>query len=128
MNILLDTCVFLWIVRDSPQLSATARALFGDPHHTVYLSAVSAWEIAVKHGLGRLPLAEPPHDYIPKERAKHGIAALDLTEAAVLGLRRLPPHHQDPFDRMLICQAIAHSLTLLTPDDPIQAYPVRTAW
>jgi PIN domain nuclease of toxin-antitoxin system len=128
LNILLDTCTFLWILRDSPQLSATARALFSDPHHTIYLSAVSVWEIAVKHSLGRLPLAEPPHQYILSERAKHGIAALDLTEAAVLELRRLPPHHQDPFDRMLICQAIAHSLTLLTPDGQIQAYPVRTAW
>jgi PIN domain nuclease of toxin-antitoxin system len=94
LNILLDTCTFLWIVRDSPQLSTTARALFSDPHHTIYLSAVSVWEIAVKHSLGRLPLAEPPHQYIPNERAKHEIAALDLTEAAVLELRRLPPHHQ----------------------------------
>jgi len=128
VNILLDTCTFLWIVRDSPRLSATARALFSNPRHTVYLSAVSAWEMMVKHNLGRLPLAEPPHRYIPNERAKHGIAALDLTEAAVLELRRLPTHHQDPFDRMLICQAIAHSLTLLTPDDHIQAYPVRTVW
>lgn len=128
MNILLDTCTFLWIVRDSPQLSTTARVLFSDPHHTVYLSAVSVWEIAVKHALGRLTLAEPPHQYVPNERNQHGIAALDLTEAAVLELRRLPSHHQDPFDRMLICQAIAHSLTLLTPDNHIQAYPVRTVW
>ena len=115
-------------MRDAPQLSATALSLFSDPRHTVYLSAVSAWEITVKHHLGRLPLAEPPHQYVPNERAKHGIAALDLTVAAVLELRRLPPHHQDPFDRMLICQAIAHSLTLLTPDGHIQDYPVRTAW
>jgi PIN domain nuclease of toxin-antitoxin system len=128
MKILLDTCTFLWIVRDSPQLSTTARVLFSDPHHTIYLSAVSVWEITVKHSLGRLPLAAPPYQYIPNERAKHQIIALDLTESAVLELRRLPPHHQDPFDRMLICQAIAHSLTLLTPDDHIQAYPVRTAW
>ncbi|MBL8260144.1 MAG: type II toxin-antitoxin system VapC family toxin [Candidatus Competibacteraceae bacterium] len=128
MNILLDTCVFLWIVRDSPQLSVTARTLFSDPAHTIYLSAVSAWEIAIKHGLGRLPLAEPPHSYIPAERDKHNILSLELNEAAVLELRRLPPHHQDSFDRMLICQAIAHSLTLLTPDSRIQAYPVRTVW
>lgn len=128
MNVLLDTCTFLWIVRDSPQLSATARALFADPANTIYLSAVSVWEIAIKHQLGRLPLASPPHHYVPTERAKHAIAALDLNEAAVLELRRLPQHHDDPFDRMLICQAIAHGLILLTPDDHIQAYPVRTAW
>lgn len=127
MNLLLDTCTFLRIVRDS-QLSATARTLFSEPSHTIYLSAVSVWEIAVKHRLGRLPLAEPPHQYIPNERTKHDITALDLTESAVLELRRLPQHHSDPFDRMLICQAIAHILTLLTPDSHIQAYPVRTAW
>lgn len=128
MNILLDTCTFLWIVRDTPQLSATARALFADPANAIFLSAVSVWEIAIKHQLGRLPLASPPHHYVPTERAKHAITALDLNEAAVLELRRLPPHHNDPFDRMLICQAIAHGLTVLTPDDHIQAYPVRTAW
>jgi len=128
MNILLDTCAFLWIVRDSPQLSATARILFSDPTNMIFLSAVSAWEITVKHGLGRLPLAEPPHRYIPTERDKHDILSLDLSEAAALELRRLPNHHQDQFDRMLICQAIAHGLTLLTPDSHIQAYPVRTVW
>ena len=128
MNILLDTCTFLWVVRDAPQLSATARTLFCDPSHTVYLSAVSAWEITVKHGLGRLPLAEPPHQYVPMQRDQHSILPLDLTEAAVLELRRLPDHHQDPFDRMLICQAITHSLVLLTPDSHIQAYPIRTMW
>ena len=128
MNVLLDTCTFLWIVRDSSQLSATARALFADPANPIYLSAVSVWEIAIKHQLGRLPLASPPHHYVPTERAKHAIATLDLNEAAILELRRLPQHHNDPFDRMLICQAIAHGLTLLTPDERIQDYPVRTVW
>ncbi|MBK8184355.1 MAG: type II toxin-antitoxin system VapC family toxin [Candidatus Competibacter sp.] len=128
MNILLDTCVFLWIVRDPKQLSANAHALITDSAHTLYLSVISAWEIAIKHGLGRLPLAEPPHIYVPTERDKHDILSLDLHEAAVLELRRLPHHHQDPFDRMLIGQAIADGLTLLTPDSHIQAYPVRTVW
>ncbi len=128
MNILLDICVFLWIVRDPQQLSAIARALVTDSSHMLYLSVISAWEIAVKHGLGRLPLAEPPHIYVPTERDKHDILSLELHEAAVLELRRLPKHHQDPFDRMLIGQAIAHGLTLLIPDSHIQAYPVRTAW
>ena len=128
MKVLLDTCTFLWIVRADPHLSATARAVFAEPANTVYLSAVSAWEIVVKHHLGRLPLASPPHQYVPLEREKHGIETLDLTEAAVLELRRLPQHHHEPFDWMLICQAIAHGLTLLTPDDQIQDYPVRTVW
>ncbi|MBK8507598.1 MAG: type II toxin-antitoxin system VapC family toxin [Candidatus Competibacteraceae bacterium] len=119
MNILLDTCVFLWIVRDPKQLSANAHTLITDSAHTLYLSVISAWEIAIKHGLGRLPLAELPHIYVPTERDKHDILSLDLHEAAVLELRRLPHHHQDPFDRMLIGQAIADGLTLLTPDSHI---------
>ncbi|MBK9951906.1 MAG: type II toxin-antitoxin system VapC family toxin [Candidatus Competibacteraceae bacterium] len=128
MNILLDTCVFLWIVRDPKQLSANAQAFITDSSHTLYLSVISVWEIAIKNGLGRLPLAEPPHIYVPTERDKHDILSLELHEAAVLELRRLPNHHQDPFDRMLICQAIADGLSLLTPDSHIQAYPVRTLW
>ncbi|MER2528242.1 MAG: type II toxin-antitoxin system VapC family toxin [Candidatus Competibacter denitrificans] len=128
MNILLDTCVFLWIVRDPTELSTNAQTLITDSSHTLYLSVISVWEIAIKHGLGRLPLAEPPHIYVPTERDKHDILSLELHEAAVLELRRLPKHHQDPFDRMLICQAIADGLTLLTPDNHIQAYPVRTLW
>ena len=128
MNILLDTCVFLWIVRDPTELSTNAQTLITDSSHTLYLSVISVWEIAIKHGLGRLPLAEPPHIYVPTERDKHDILALELHEAAVLELRRLPKHHQDPFDRMLVGQAIADGLTLLTPDNHIQAYPVRTLW
>lgn len=128
MNVLLDTCVFLWIVRGDSALSPVAKAMFSDPGNIVYLSVVSAWEIIVKHQLGRLPLAEPPEIYLPKEREKHRILPLDLTEAAVLVLRRLPDLHADPFDRMLVCQAIAHGMVLLTPDAQIQAYPVNSRW
>jgi len=128
VNVLLDTCVFLWIVRGDSALSATARAMFSDPGNLVYLSAVSAWEITAKHKLGRLPLAEPPETYVPKERAKHRILPLDLAESALLVLERLPDLHADPFDRMLVCQAIAHGMVLLTPDTQIQAYPVNSRW
>ena len=128
MNVLLDTCVFLWIVRGDSALSPTARAMFSDPGNLVYLSAVSAWEITVKHKLGRLPLSESPETYVPKERAKHRILPLDLTESSVLVLERLPDLHADPFDRMLVCQAIAHGMVLLTPDTQIQAYPVNSRW
>jgi len=128
VNILLDTCVFLWIIRGDTSLSRAARVAFSDPANTVYLSAVSVWEIMVKHQLGWLPLPEPPQVYVPDEREKHAILPLDLNEAAVLELRRLPDLHSDPFDRMLICQAIAHSMVLLTPDAQIHAYPVNARW
>jgi len=128
MNLLLDTCTFLWIAQGSGELSQTARDTFADPANDVYLSVVSAWEIAVKHALGRLPLPQAPDRYLPQLRERHGIDSLALDEEAVMQIGKLPDHHRDPFDRMLVCQALAHGLTLLTPDPLISRYPVRTAW
>ncbi len=128
MTLLLDTCAFLWIIADAPDLSSRARDLFRDPGNEVYLSSVSTWEIAIKHSLGRLPLPEPPERFIPAQREQHGVAPLPLDEDATFYLPRLPQLHSDPFDRMLVCLAITHGLVILTPDDLIAQYPVRTAW
>lgn len=128
MNILLDTCTFLWLVSDSPELSLNARRLFEDPSNDVYLSVASAWEIVVKHNLGKLPLPEPSHDFIKNNRVRHRIETLPLDEAAVLQLSRLPEYHKDPFDRIIICQAIAGSMTILSPDTHISRYSVRVEW
>jgi PIN domain nuclease of toxin-antitoxin system len=128
MRLLLDTCTFLWIISDSPDLSADARTLFSAPGNEVFLSVASTWEILVKHRLGRLPLPGPAHQFIPRQREQHRIEPLALDEGSILQLGRLPDYHRDPFDRMLICQAIAHSLTILTPDADISRYPVRVVW
>lgn len=128
MKLLLDTCAFLWLIRKQPQASRAARALFANADNEVYLSSVSAWEIAVKHRLGKLPLGDIPVRYVPTEREKHGVAPLVLTEADTLVLDKLPILHHDPFDRMLICQAIANQMTILTPDPLISQYPVLTRW
>ena len=128
MNILLDTCTFLWIVTDAPELSTRARELFQDSDNAVYLSSVSAWEIAVKYMLGRLPLPETPERFVGPMRTRHSIMPLTLEEYAVVMLPRLPELHKDPFDRMLICQALAHQLVLLTPDALIRQYPVPVVW
>jgi PIN domain nuclease of toxin-antitoxin system len=128
MKVLLDTCAFLWIATGDPQLSDRAREVFGDPENEVFLSAVSTWEIAVKHGLGRLPLPESPETYVPALRRRHEIAPLPLSEEATLYLGRLPSLHRDPFDRMLVCQSIVEGLVLLTPDQSITRYPVRSTW
>ena len=128
MNILLDTCSFLWLISDSPELSLNARRLFEDPANDVFLSVASAWEIIVKHNLGKLPLPELPHDFIKNNRIRHRIETLPLEEAAVLQLSRLPEYHKDPFDRIIICQAIAAGMAILTPDTHISRYPVRTEW
>ena len=128
MRLLLDTCTFLWVVTDPSKLSLIARDAFSDPGNAVYLSAISAWEISVKHRAGRLPLPEPPDRLIPAMRDAHGVTELPLSEAAALTEWKLPPLHRDPIDRMLVCQAIVDGLMIVTPDTAVQQYPVRTLW
>lgn len=126
--LLLDTCTFLWIVANAPELSEKARAIFHDVENQVYLSAVSAWEIAVKNALGKLPLPNTPDIFVSEQRKLHKIESLPLDESSTLYLPNLPQIHRDPFDRMLVCQAIKHDLIILTPDPMIKQYPVETIW
>jgi PIN domain nuclease of toxin-antitoxin system len=128
MKLLLDTCTFLWIISGSSCLSEKCRGAFTDPDNEIYLSPVSAWEIVVKHRLGKLPLPGEPDGFISEWRKSHGILELPLIEEAVLQLSRLPELHRDPFDRMLICQSVYHGFPLLTPDPLVTRYPVRTIW
>ena len=128
MRLLLDTCAFLWIVAGSSEISERARAACADPENEVFLSAVSAWEIALKNAIGKLPLPEAAVHYVPSARTRHGIEPLPLDEEATLQLPKLPGLHRDPFDRMLVCQAIQHSMTIVTSDAQIQRYPIKTLW
>ncbi len=128
MRLLLDTCTFLWLAGGSSLLSAVAAAAVRDPSNEVFLSAVSTWEIASKHRAGRLPLPEPPERLIPTERSLRGVSALAFDEESALQVTRLPPLHRDPFDRMLISQAIAGGLAIVTPDPLVTQYPVRVIW
>lgn len=128
MRLLVDTSTFLWIIGGARELSAPARQAFEDPANDALLSAASAWEIAVKHRLGRLPLPAPPDTFVPAQRIAHGLDPLPIDEEAALQVAKLPDLHRDPFDRMLVAQAIVGGLVLLTPDDHIRAYPVRTLW
>ncbi len=124
MRLLLDTHIFLWFISGDARLSASLKQLICDLDNEVYLSVVSIWEVIIKHGLGKLPLPEPPEIYLPKQRRLHLIESLPLDEASVTQLSKLPPLHRDPFNRMLICQAIKHNLMIATVDDAIRAYPV----
>ena len=128
MRVLLDTCTFLWMIIDDDPLSDIAREVFQDPANDIFLSAISAWEIALKHGQDKLPLPQLPERFVPEQRDQHGIDALPLDEPSIFHLHRLPALHRDPFDRMLACQAIEHGLIILTPDHLITQYPVRTLW
>ena len=128
MRVLLDTCTFLWVALDDARLSEPARETFADPANDVYLSAVSVWEITLKHALGMLPLPEPPDRLVPALRRDHGIDSLPLDEESAAHLVRLPVLHRDPFDRMLVCQALVGGMVVLTPDRLVTQYPVRSRW
>jgi PIN domain nuclease of toxin-antitoxin system len=124
MRILLDTHIFLWFISGDTQLSTDVRDAIREPDNEIYLSAVSVWEVIVKYQLGKLPLPEHPETYLPKQRDLHQISSLSLDENSVVQLAELPPLHRDPFDRMLICQALQNGLTIATVDSAVRAYPV----
>jgi len=128
VTLLLDTCTFLWLAGGRTTLPPAAERAIRDPANEVLLSAVSVWEIVVKHRAGKLPLPEPPEVLIPAERTLRGIEPLPFDEEAALYGTRLPPLHRDPFDRMLIAQAVAQGLAIVTPDPLITQYPVRVLW
>jgi PIN domain nuclease of toxin-antitoxin system len=128
VKLLVDTCTFLWLAADDPQLSPPARSACRDPANEVYLSALSAWEIAIKHRLGRLPLPEPPQRYVASRRSWLGLEPLDFDAAAATHDALLPPLHRDPFDRGLVSQAILLGLRIVTPDPTIARYPAPILW
>jgi PIN domain nuclease of toxin-antitoxin system len=125
---MLDTCTFLWLITDAEDLSAVAREAFQDPANRAFLRSVSTWEIVVKCRLGRLSLPADAERFVPEQRKLHATDSLPLEEGAALMLSKLPDHHRDPFDRMLVCQANYHGLILLTSDDQIARYPVNRLW
>lgn len=124
MNILLDTHIFLWYISADSRLPVSLRDAIRDPGNDVYLSAASVWEAVIKYDLGKLPLPEPPAEYLPRQREAHRITALPIEEAALVHLAGLPPLHRDPFDRILIAQALQHGMRLASLDDAVRAYPV----
>lgn len=128
MKFLLDTSTFLFAIEDERKVSAQVRRYIEDPDEQVYLSAISAWEIAIKHSLGKLDLPMPPDRLVPMAREELGAEELPLREPSALRVSRLPTLHSDPFDRILIAQAISMGMTILTPDEAIRQYPVPTIW
>lgn len=128
VTLLLDTCTFLWLAADGPQLPLRTRTECRSPRNLVYLSALSAWEITIKHRLGRLPLPEPPDRFIVRGRERLRIEPLSFEERDAAHDVVLPPHHRDPFDRGLISQAILRGMTIVTPDPAIARYPAPVLW
>ncbi len=124
MRLLLDTHVFLWYITADSRLPAPFPVAIREPTNEVYLSVASIWEAVIKHGLGKLPLPAPPAEYLPQQRDAHGIATLPIDEGTMPHLAGLPALHRDPFDRLLIAQALHHGLTIATVDTEVLAYPV----
>lgn len=124
MKLLLDTHIFLWYISGDSHLPIVMKDAIRDSKNEAYLSVVSIWEAIIKHQLGKLPLPQPPEIYLPEQRRLHLIASLSVDEESVMRLAGLPPLHRDPFDRLLVCQAIQHDLTIVTVDPVVQSYPI----
>lgn len=125
MRLLLDTRAWLWMV-DAPQrLSQSSRDLLAAAGNELLLSAASAWEIAIKHGMGRFVLPGDPAMLVPALMIQSRVTPLPVLHSHALHVARLPPHHRDPFDRLLIAQAQIDGLPILTADSQFAAYDVE---
>ena len=122
MRILLDTQCWLWWIAAPEKLSQSARRRIADKRNTVFLSAASSWEIAIKYSIGKLPLPEPPMQFIPKRLARDVITALPIEIMHALHVANLPRHHKDPFDRIIISQSILEDIPIMTIDTQFELY------
>jgi PIN domain nuclease of toxin-antitoxin system len=125
MRVLLDTQCWIWMTKDATRFNAKARTLIESGETVLYLSAASAWEIAIKHALGKLTLPEPPSTFVPRRMATLGVRPLAIEPEHALRVGSLPRHHADPFDRLLVAQAQMEDLSILTGDRVLHAYDVK---
>jgi PIN domain nuclease of toxin-antitoxin system len=128
MRYLLDTHVFIWWAGEPARLSSLTLSLCQDPAHTLLLSMASAWEMQIKSQLGKLHLTLPLSEIIESQQQTNRLEILPITLTHIWGLAKLPDHHKDPFDRLLISQAITEGLTLISHDPEVARYPVQIAW
>lgn len=119
-NILLDTRVLIWVLSDNPAISGRIRSLIVDGENIIFVSAVTAWEISIKRSIGKL---QAPDNY-DEALVSNRFISLEISSRHALGTEKLPFHHQDPFDRLLISQARDEKLTVLTHDKVFQKYEV----
>ena len=124
MKLLLDTHVFLWYITGDKRISSSLRATIENAE-AVFVSVAAIWEATTKYRLGKLPLPESPHPWLTDQREEHGFESLVLDEASISHLSTLDLHHRDPFDRIMVCQAIEHDLQVVTVDPVFTKYPVQ---
>ncbi len=124
MRILLDTHYWLWMATGDRRVSPAMREALESRRNDVFVSAASIWETAIKYRLGKLALPLPPHVYAPTMLARAGFQSLAITTAHAAAVAALPDLHRDPFDRLLVAQALAEDLTLATADPVVRSYAV----
>ncbi len=124
MRLLLDTGVWLWMIGASDRLSAVAKAHLADESNELYLSAAAVWEIGIKHAAGKLRFTGDPTTQIPLYITRSGVQPLSVRVEHVVRATALPAHHRDPFDRLMVAQALEDGLTLITGDGRLAAYEV----
>ena len=124
----LDTCTFIWLALEPARLSAKAVLIIDDPGNDLLLSDASVWKNVLKHAAGKLALPDVPRLWVPSRRAYFRVQPLTVSEAALFRSGELPKIHADPFDRLLAAQAIEASLTVLTPDVPLESIGAQRAW
>jgi len=125
VKLLVDTHVFLWAITDSPKLSRKHRALWLDGENELWLSVGSVWEMLIKAGTGKLPLPGPATAYIYRQMEKNRISSMAIRPAHFAELEGLPPLHRDPFDRLLVAQARAEKMPIVSVDPGIKRYGVK---
>jgi len=127
-SLLLDTHTMLWFFWDDPQLSAGAKTLIEDADNRKLVSIASCWEIAIKVGLGKLDLGEPSRSFLSREIARNNFELLPITLDHATMVEGLVPHHRDPFDRLLVAQAMAEGLPLVSADGVFDQYGISRLW
>jgi PIN domain nuclease of toxin-antitoxin system len=125
---LLDSVAWLWSIADPDRLNRSAREIIQDGREEVFFSAASSWELTIKAGTGKLKLPGPPARCIPAFMEKQGLKPLAITHLHTVKVYELAPHHSDPFDRLLIAQAMVEDMAVLTADRAFEQYPVRVVW
>ena len=128
MRCLLDTHALLWYTRADPQLSEVAKAIILAPGNEILVSLASYWEIAIKVSIGKLVLHQPYKNFIDICLGKYGFVVLPIESKHTAALIDMPFHHKDPFDRLLVAQAMVEGIPIVSHDPVLDAYPVKRLW
>lgn len=128
MKLLLDTQAFLWLIGGMPEVSQKASKLFTDKNNTFFISLASVWEIAIKTSIGKLTFQQPLEYFLSSQLQENNITTLNIDFRHVIRVAALPFHHRDPFDRLIISQALSEDLPVVSSDSAFDAYGIKRLW